>query len=73
MLNAVAAVPLDAVSFENVVAPLAGLDLITEPTVTNVTLFKDLAVEKELRDEAVSSQTAMSENDVKASMRVDVY
>jgi Zn-dependent oligopeptidase len=73
VLDGVAGVALSDVSLDNVVKPLADLDAHLEPTVTNVTLLKDLSTVKDVRDASVDAHQVLSEYDVKASMRVDVY
>ncbi len=65
--------PLADVSVANVVRPLVDLDSRLEPTVTNVTFLKDVATNKDIRDASVECQQTLSEHDVKAAMRVDVY
>ena len=56
VLNAVASVPLDGVTFANVIKPLADLDAALDPSVTNATVLKDLASDKETRDAAVAGE-----------------
>ncbi|KAG6549911.1 hypothetical protein Mapa_008421 [Marchantia paleacea] len=69
----VAAVPLDEVSYENVIAPLANLEAEEFPLVQSCVFPRLVAVSKDVRDASAEAEIRIDAHNVKSSMREDVY
>lgn len=71
--DAVAAVPLDQVSYDNVIAPLANLQAEEFALVQSCVFPALVSTSKEVRDASSEAEKRLDAYNVKCSMREDVY
>ncbi|CAM6010102.1 unnamed protein product [Sphagnum balticum] len=71
--DAVAAVPLDEVSYETVIAPLANLEAEEFAVVQGCVFPSLVAVSKDVRNASAEAEKKIDAHNVKCSMREDVY
>ena len=68
----VASVPLDAVSFDNVVVPLANVNAALAAELNNILFYKSVSAIKAKRDASIEAKTLIDAYFVESGMRKDV-